>query len=227
MIKDPPVLRIRRRFTRPPAGVLEAFAGAQTGHVVDAMGGKGALPARIKPLLEAGTTVGVAVTSHSRPGDNLGLFASLDVIRPGDVLVAASDAFLETAITGDLLVGMAKNLGAVGLVTDGAVRDTAGILSTRLPVYCAGVTPNSPSRNGPGEVGRPIVIGSVAVRSGDIVVADADGVVIVPQDEAEAVIEALQAVRQAESALEAKVRSGQGVPDFLQAVLKSPRTVEE
>ncbi len=131
MIKDPPVLRIRRRFTRPPAGVLEAFAGAQTGHVVDAMGGKGALPARIKPLLDAGTTVGVAVTSHSRPGDNLGLFASLDVVRPGDVLVAASDGFLETAITGDLLVGMAKNLGAVGLVT--VPRELGGCAPLRHP----------------------------------------------------------------------------------------------
>ena len=180
MIKDPPILRIRRGFTRPAAELLRAFAGAQTGNVVDAMGGRGALPARIKPLVESGTTVGVAVTSYSRPGDNLGLFASLDLIRAGDFLVAASDGFVETAIAGDLLLGMAKNLGAVGLVTDSAVRDKAGILAVGLPVYSGGLTPNSPSRSGPGEAGVPIVIGCVAVRSGDIVVADADGVVIVP-----------------------------------------------
>lgn len=227
MIEDPPVLRIRRGFSRPSADLLEAFAGAQTGNVVDAMRGRGGLSARIKPLAESGSTVGVAVTSYSRPGDNLGLFASLDLVRAGDFLVAASDGFVETAITGDMLVGMAKNLGVVGLVTDSAVRDKVGILAVGLPVYCGGLTPNSPSRNGPGEAGYPIVIGGVAVHSGDIVVADADGVVIIRQDEAKEVLEALQAVRKAEAALESKVKSGLGVPDFVQSVLKSNRTVEE
>ena len=126
MIEDPPILRIRRGFARPAVELLEAFAWAQTGNVVDAMDGRGGLSARIKPLVESGTTVGVAVTSYSRPGDNLGLFASLDLLRQGDFLVAASDGFVETAITGDLLMGMARNLGAVGLVTDSAVRDKAG-----------------------------------------------------------------------------------------------------
>ena len=227
MIKDPPVLRIRRGFSRPGADLVAAFAGAQTGNVVDAMGGRGALPARIKPLVESGTTVGVAVTSYSRPGDNLGLFASLDLVRGGDFLVAASDGFAETAIAGDLLAGMAKNLGAVGLVTDSAVRDKAGLLSVGLPVYSSGLTPNSPSRSGPGQAGLTVVIGGVAVRSGDIVVADADGVVIVPQDDAEAVLERLQAVRRAEAALEAEVRSGLGLPGFVQAIVKTDRTVEE
>ncbi len=226
MIEDPPVLRIKREFPRPTAELLGGFAGAQTGNVVDAMGGQGALPARIKPLVESGTTVGVAVTSHSRPGDNLGLFASLDLVREGDFVVAAADGFGETAIAGDLLVGMAKNLGAVGLVTDSAVRDKAGILAVRLPVYCGGLTPNSPSRNGPGQAGFPIVIGSVAVRSGDIVVADADGVVIVPLGEAGSVLECLRAIRKAEAALEAEIKSGLGVPAFIRAVLQSSRTVE-
>ena len=227
MIEDPPVLRIRRGFVRPAAEVLAAFAGAQTGNVVDAMEGRGALSARIKPLMESGTTVGVAVTSYSRPGDNLGLFASLDLLGKGDFLVAASDGFVETAISGDMLMGMAKNLGAVGLVTDSAVRDKAGILAVGLPVYCAGLTPNSPARNGPGNAGFPTVIGGVAVRSGDIVVADADGVVIVPQDDAEGVLERLQEVRRAEAALEYKVKSGLGVPDFVQAIVESNRTLEE
>ena len=227
MIEDPPVLRIRRGFVRPAAEVLAAFAGAQTGNVVDAMEGRGALSARIKPLMESGTTVGVAVTSYSRPGDNLGLFASLDLLGKGDFLVAASDGFVETAITGDMLMGMAKNLGAVGLVTDSAVRDKAGILAVGLPVYCAGLTPNSPARNGPGNAGFPTVIGGVAVRSGDIVVADADGVVIVPQDDAEGVLERLHEVRRAEAALESKVKSGLGVPDFVQAIVESNRTLEE
>lgn len=227
MIEDPPVLRLRRRFARPSADLVAAFAGAQTGNVVDAMRGRGGLPARIGPIADYGATVGIAVTSYSRPGDNLGLFASLDLAREGDFLVAASDGFAETGITGDMLLGMAKNLGAVGLATDSAVRDKAGLLAVGLPVYSAGLTPNSPVRNGPGEAGFPIVIGGVTVSSGDIVVADADGVVIVPQEEAAAVLEGLRSVRRAEAALEAKVKAGLGVPDFIRSVLGSSRTVEE
>ncbi len=227
MIEDPPVLRVKRGFTRPAAEIVAAFAGAQTGNVVDAMDGHGALPARIKPLAPGGTTVGVAITSYSRPSDNLGLFASLDLLKEGDFLVAASDGFTETAITGDLLVGMAKNLGAVGFVTDSAVRDKAGILSVGLPVYSGGLTPNSPARNGPGIVGFPVVIGAVTIRSGDIVIADDDGVVIVPQERAEAVLKSLEAVRTAEAALLAKVQGGLGVPEFISAILTSNRTIEE
>lgn len=227
MIEDPPVLRIRRNFPRPAPELVAAFAGAQTGNVVDAMDGHGALPARIKPLAEGGIMVGVAVTSYSRPGDHLGLFASLDLVRPGDVLVAAADAYVETAVTGDLVVGMAKNLGAVGLVTDGAVRDKVGILSVGLPVYSGGLTPNSPARNGPGHVGFPVVIGTVVIHSGDIVIADDDGVVIVPRERAEAVLKGLEAVRAAEAALLAKVQDGLGVPEFISAILRSSRTIEE
>ena len=84
------------------------------------------------------------------------------------------------AITGDLLLGMARNRGVAGFVTDGLVRDLVGILDVDIPVYCAGLTANSPARDGPGTVGLPIVLGGVRVDSGDIVVGDHERVVIVP-----------------------------------------------
>ena len=226
MIDDPPLLHVSRDFKRPPAEIVAGFAGAQTGHVVDAMSGSGALHSSIKPLVEGPTLVGVALTSHSAPADNLGLFASLSLIEPGDVLVASASGHTEAAITGDLLMGMARNLGAAGFVTDGAVRDKAGLIAVGLPVYSAALTPNSPVRNGPGTMGLPIIVGGVAVRSGDIVVADADGVVIVPQEKAAAVLAAIDKVRAAEAALEAKVKAGLGVPDFISAIVDSDRTVE-
>ena len=227
MIKDPPLLTIRRDFPRPAPTDLAAFAGVPTGYAIDAMGGRGALDYRIKPLVPAGSVmVGVAITCHCGPADNLALFAAMATARAGDILVAATDAFTATAVTGDLLLGMARNRGVAGLVTDGLARDLAGILGVGLPLYCAGITPNSPARNGPGTVGLPVVLGGVSVESGDIVIGDNDGVVIVPRSQASAVLSRLADVRAAEAALEAKVKAGLEVPDFVQAILSSGRVIE-
>ena len=228
MIKDPPLLTIRRHFERPAAKDVAAFAGVQTGYAVDAMGGRGALDYRIKPLAPATSVmVGVAITCHCGPADNLALFAALAVAQAGDILVAATDGFTATAVTGDLLLGMAKNRGLLGLVTDGLVRDVAGIAGVGLPVYCAGITPNSPARNGPGTVGHPVVMGGAAIEAGDIVIGDNDGVVVIPRSEAGAVLARLSDVRAAEATLDAKVKAGLGIPDFIQAVLDSDRVVEK
>jgi 4-hydroxy-4-methyl-2-oxoglutarate aldolase len=227
MIKDPPVLTIRRNFPRPAAADIAAFAGVPTGYVIDALGGRGALDYRIKPLAPVKSVlVGVAVTCDCGPADNLALFGALEVAKAGDVLVAATDGFTATALVGDLFMGMARNRGIKGLVTDGLARDLPGILGVGLPIYCAGITPNSPARNGPGTVGLPVVLGGVTVESGDIIVGDLDGVVVVRQNQAAAVIEKLAEVRAAEAALEAKVKGGLEVPDFIKAVLASGRVAE-
>lgn len=227
MIKDPPVLKIRRGFSRPSSKLLAAFAGVPTGHLVDAMGGSGCLDYRIKPLAEsAKVMVGTAVTCQAGPADNLALFGALHAAKRGDILLAATDSYTGTAVTGDLLLGMAKNRGVAGFVTDGLVRDLAGILGVGLPVYCAGLTANSPARSGPGTVGLPVVLGGVRVESGDIVVGDRDGVVIVPRGEAPAVLERLVGVRAAEANLEARVKGGLEIPDFVQTIIDSDRVVE-
>jgi 4-hydroxy-4-methyl-2-oxoglutarate aldolase len=227
MIKDPPLLSIRRNFPRPAAEQVAAFAGVPTGYAVDAMGGRGALDYRIKPLAPIKSVmVGVAITCHCGPADNLALFGALAVAKPGDILVAATDGFTATSVTGDLLMGMARNRGLVGLVTDGLARDVAGIVGVGLPVYCAGLTPNSPVRNGPGTVGQPVIVGGVAIDSGDILIGDDDGIVVVPRVEAGAVLSRLSEVRAAEAALEAKVKAGLEIPDFIKAVLTSDRVVE-
>ena len=123
-------------------------------------------------------------------------------------------------------MGMARNRGVNGLVTDGLARDVAGILAVGLPVYCAGLSPNSPARNGPGHAGLPVVLGGVAVESGDIVIGDDDGVVIIPRREASNVLTKLEGVRAAEAALEAEVKNGLEVPSFIRSVLVSDRIVE-
>jgi regulator of RNase E activity RraA len=164
------------------------------------------------------------VTCRSGPDDNLAIFAALDVVRPGDAIVAATDAFTTSAVAGDLLLGMARNCGAVAFVTDGLVRDAAGVRSVGLATFSRGVTPNSCVRNGPGTVGLPVSLGGVAVHPGDIVVGDADGVVVVPLGDAAWVVARLAEVRAAEAALEARVGDGLKVPDWVRAVLDSERT---
>jgi 4-hydroxy-4-methyl-2-oxoglutarate aldolase len=227
MIKDPPLLTIKRDFARPASDAVKSFGGVPTGYVIDAMDGRGGLDYRIKPLAPAASVlVGVALTCHCGPGDNLALFGALANAKAGDILVAATDGFTATSVTGDLLLGMAKNRGILGLVTDGLVRDLAGILGVGLPVYCAGITPNSPVRNGPGTIGFPVVLGGVAVESGDIIIGDNDGIVVIPRNRANAVLTRLTEVRAAEAALEAKVKAGLEVPDFIQAILASDRVVE-
>lgn len=227
MIKDPPLLRIRRDFRRPRAEDIAELADVPTGHAVDAMNGQGALDYRIKPLAPIPSPfAGTAVTCHCGPADNLALFAALDVVQPGDILVVATDGSVNTSVTGDLLLGMAKNCGVRALVTDGVVRDLAGILTVGLPVFCVGLSPNSPARNGPGSVGLPVVIGGVSVSSGDILVLDNDGVVIMPMGEVHSAIQALKLVRAAEADLEAKVKAGLKLPNFIRKVLASDQIEE-
>jgi 4-hydroxy-4-methyl-2-oxoglutarate aldolase len=227
MIKDPPLLTMRRAFERPAAAEIAGFANVPTGHAVDALGGRGALDYRIKPLAPIQSVmVGVAITCHCGPADNLALFAALAEARSGDVLIAATDGFAGTSITGDLLMGMARNRGVKGLVTDGLARDVAGILGVGLPVYCSGLSPNSPARSGPGSVGLPVIVGGVAIESGDIVIGDDDGVVVIPRRAANDVLARLSDVRAAESSLEAKVKAGLEIPDFIRFMLASDKIVE-
>ncbi len=227
MIEDPPLLTVRSTFERPAAAAVEALAGAPTGHLVDALGGLGALDYRIKPVTPAAPAgqvfCGVAVTCDCGPADNLAVFAALEATRPGDVIVAATDAYMGCALIGDLLLGMARNCGALAFVTDGLARDLDGLEAVGIPVFCRGISPNSPARNGPGKVGLPIHLGGVTVASGDLVAGDRDGVVVVPRGRIEEVIQALARVREAEAGLEAKVAGGLKVPDFAAALFASDR----
>ena len=226
MIEDPPLLQIRRRFPRPTSGEVEAFRGIPTGNVCDAMNGRGAMDGRIKPIAGSAAFCGVALTCDAGPADNLAVLGALAIAQPGDVIVCATDAFAETAVTGDLVLGMLKNRGAVAFVTDGFVRDVPGIIGVGLPCYAAGITPNSPARNGPGTVGLPIVVGGVAVNAGDIVIGDQDGVVVVPAALIRQTIERLPAIRAAEADLEAKVKAGLEIPGFLQNMIDAGRFSE-
>lgn len=224
MIDEAPILTMASSFERPDEKLVKALHGMLTSQIVDAMGGSGALDWRIKPIVKGQDRFcGVARTSDCGPCDNLALMASIAHAQPGDVLVTATGAYDRAAVTGDLTLGMARNQGVVGFVTDGMVRDLDGIRDMGVPCFARGLTPNSPARSGPGTVDLPIVIGDVVVQPGDVVVGDPDGVVIVPRARLQEVVDALVDVRKAEAAVLEKVQSGLKVFPFVQELLDGSR----
>lgn len=207
MIEEPTLLTICRSFPRPSPRQIEAFRDVQTGFVCDAMDGTGGMDTAISPLLEA-HAVGCALVADNGPEEILATLGAVHTMEPGDIIVAAMRGSQTVASAGDMIMGMMKNKGAAGFVSDGPMRDLAGIHAVGLPAWCTGLNPSSPYAKGPGRVGFGASIGGQIVTSGDIIVADENGVVVVPHARIDAVIAQLDHVRAAEAALEAKVAEG-------------------
>lgn len=208
MIGDPPRLRIRRSIRRVDPDLLERFDKRSTSFVVDAMFGSGALDPVIKPLDPAMRFHGSALTAGAGARDNLAALAALDHLEKGDVLVIAAQAFEGTATLGDNMARIAERRGAAAIVTDGMVRDARDILAIGIPVFARGITPNSAFPSGPGTVGLPVDLGGARIESGDLVLGDADGVVVVPQAEIEDVAARLEEVAAKEETLQSRLQRG-------------------
>ena len=214
-------LTIKRNFKRTGQKLVNKFMDLATGNVCDAQGRIGALDHRIKPVSRLSQLCGTALTVDAGPRDNLAPWAALEVAKPGDVIVITTGEHMDCSVAGDIYAGMANNAGVAGIVTDGAVRDLPGINDVGIPVFARGISPNSPWKNGPGRVGLPIMIGRVAVKAGDIVVGDQDGIVIVAREKAGDVARAIQAVLAKEKQMEAGVKAGLTVPAWLKEAYKT------
>ncbi len=222
MIEDPPLLTIKSRELTAEDSDLKALAGFPTSFVVDAMQGKGALPHNIVPLSPHKLPVGFcgrALTVDPGPADVLAVVAALSEIEAGDVLVIATANHTGCAAIGDRVIGMARNAGAVAVVTDGLVRDIDGIEKVGLPVYCTGVSPNSPYNSGPGSIGTSIVMGDRIITRDDLLVADRDGVVVVPGSLLKDTISRCRHIADIENELDAEVEQGLCVPVSMQELL--------
>ena len=224
MIEEPPRLKINATRKRPSAAQIEAFQGVPTGFVVDAMHGKGAMSGTIAPIgfgrdIDC-VAAGPALTADNRPSDIMGTLAALNFLQEGDVMVAGFGGFQGCASAGDRVSRMIKNCGGVGFVSDGPMRDYAGIVEVGMPCWCTGLTPNSPYVSGPATVGMPVDIGGVRVETGDMIVADQDGVVVVPFAQIDAVIAALDGVRAAEEALDAEISGRVKFPEGVAQIIE-------
>jgi 4-hydroxy-4-methyl-2-oxoglutarate aldolase len=207
--KKPTLIRVFRNLRRPARELVEPFVNAPTGNVCDAMDRFGAMDYRIKPLDPASRMCGPALTVRTRPGDNLAVYQALEVAEPGDVLVIQTYEHTAGSVIGDLVVNIARRRGLAGIVTDGLVRDASGIRATGLPVFARGLSPSSPFKDGGAEIGGAVSCGGVAVRPGDVIVGDEDGVAVVPQDDLAAVAERLRGVFEKEAKMLAAIEAGQ------------------
>lgn len=140
---------------------------------------RGALDPAIKPIAPGMMLAGPAVTVDVPAGDNLALHLAISKAAPGSVLVVDYKGHMDVAVTGDIMALAAKQRGLAGMVVDGVVRDADEIAALGLPVFARGLSIRGPAKNGPGSVGEPISMGDVTVESGDIVVGDRDGVVVI------------------------------------------------
>ena len=192
-------------FVRPDPKLVEAFRGMPVANIDDNMGRTAAVHQSIRPLNKV-PLVGVAFTIKVPQGDNLMFHKAMDMAQPGDVIMIDAGGSVDRAIFGELMATYCRSRGIAGIVCDGAIRDCDGLSKmTDFAVYAKGVTPNGPYKNGPGEINTPVVIGGKLVHPGDIIVGDADGVIIISPEDAEEIAAATYATMKKEEKIMADI----------------------
>jgi len=212
---------IRRNIERVPASLVKAARAFQASILADVGGRRGALGGRIQPLSKAMKVAGPAFTVEVRPGDNLMIHAALALAQPGDVIVVDGKGDLSCALTGALMAAHARKAGIAGFVIDGAVRDTEECARGDFPIFAAGANPNGPWKNAPGRINWPVSLAGTSVNPGDLIVGDADGVVVVPRETAAAVVGAAQAKVDAEDQRMKAIGRGEVAQPWVEDGLRS------
>ncbi|MGP9566592.1 RraA family protein [Halomonas sp. AOP5-B2-8] len=181
--------RIRTQWQRAAKVDVERARGIAVSNISDVMSRQSGSPASIRPFHSGGPLSGPALTVRCRPGDNLMLHKALQMVQPGDVIVVDAEGALDNAIMGELMLARAVQAKAAGVVIYGAIRDTSEIAAQNVPVFAAGVSHRGPYKDGPGEIGYAISLGSMVIEPGDLIVGDADGVLAIPRATASDVLD--------------------------------------
>lgn len=209
-----PGFRYRTDFKRSVPHLIESYKGLMnqtgclTGNVGDCLGRAAAMDSRIKGLSHGMKLVGPALTVKVPPIDNLMIHKALTLVKPGDVMVIDGGGDHSWALLGFLMVSTAIKLGLAGMIVDGCIRDAAEIKTSGFPIFAAGINPNGPMKEGPGEINYPIQCGGQIVHPGDFIVADDDGVVVVPLDHAAGIVDNVKGVIVREEKRLAEIEDG-------------------
>ena len=184
--------RIYLKRNLPNPELVEKFKEVPASNTADVMGRSCAMHPRIHLVSspKAQMMAGPAYTVKCRAGDNLTLHAALSYCSEGDVLVVSNEEDETRALIGEVMMSyLFYTKKVAGIIIDGPIRDIDAIGTWDFPVYCTGTTPGGPYKEGPGEINVPVACGGVSVNPGDIILADPDGVIVIPLKDAPQILE--------------------------------------
>ena len=186
----------------------------------------GAMDTGIKPIWPSPRIIGAALTVWCHAGDNLMLHKAISMAAPGDIVLMNTQGNITNSGFGELVATSAVKIGVRGVIVDGTVRDAEALQALALPVYARGLCANGCNKDGPGEVGAIISCGGVAVRPGDIIIADRDGVAVVPLEDAAEVAKLAAAQVEREERRLAEIKKGALVRPEIDEQLRSLKIIE-
>ena len=172
--------------------IQERLFALPTTAISDATGGHTNVAASIKPLSDHFKIAGQALTVRLPDGENGAVLEAISKAKKGDILVIDAKGNTNRAVAGDFVLSLAKGVEIQGFVVDGVIRDLAAVRELDFPVFSLGTTVAAGNKNGGGVVGVPVSVGGVTVRSGDFIIGDIDGVVVVPQEDVEKIADAAE-----------------------------------
>ena len=225
---DTPQSDIRRDFERVSPEIVRKAAQYQAAILADVAGRRGTMHGRIAALAPEMALAGPAFTIEVRPGDNLMIHTAMTMAKPGDVLVIDGKGDRTCALMGAIMMNACKQLKLGGVIIDAAIRDTLELRELGFPVFAVGSNPNGPTKFVPGRINWPISCGDIAVRPGDLVVGDADGVVVVEREKVESLLPLAAKKVADETARIADIRQNKDLaPKWLDGALRAAGLLKE